>query len=230
MKTKITIVLLSIFFLVGHGLAQDFKTDLKKASLAYMQSENIDSEFEVVNYFREQDMKPEKSTYRLKKRGGSYRYDIGGIKTIIGDGYTIIHHAEKAILACNKNSGATAIKKLNVVDIDKMTNNYKEIIYKGIIKGKKLYVLKNSKLIFSTVEIYLNATTGLVEKTVQHYNESLESKMLKVETITRKMDLQPTFSKDTFSIKKYVKISSTQEVKLQPAYAQNQLIVGHGLK
>lgn len=230
MKIKITTILLAMFFLVGNGLAQDFKDDLEKANLAYTQSENIDSEFEVISYFREPDMKPEKTTYQLKKRGGSYRYDLGGIKTIIGDGYTIIHHAEKAILTCNRNSGTEAIRKTNVVDIDKMASSYENVIYKGIVNGQKLYVLKNPKSTFSTVEIYLNTTTAMVEKTIQYVNELLESDRSKIETITKKMDLAPTFSKDAFSIEKYVKISTDQEVKLQPAFAQNRLIVGQGLK
>ena len=230
MKIKIITILLSIFFSVINGFAQDFKADFKKANLLYTQSANIDSEFEVVSHFRNSNLKPEKRIYQLMKQGGSYRYDLEGINTVIGDGYTIIHYTEKGILTCNKNSGTEAIKKSSVLDIDKMENEFQDIFYKGLINGQKLYVFKSTKATYSTVEIYINSTTGLVEKTVQYYNDSLESDISKIETITKRMDLTPNFPSGTFSIERYVKISSDQKVNLQPAYAQHRLIVGQGLK
>ncbi len=228
MKTVSLFFLLLICFCSTLS-AQDFKKDMEAAQVFY---QKLDSYHGLIKtkVFRDKTSQKVSATkqVRIKKKGKLFRYEMDEVTTLVTPKYMITKDEKGKVLVCNQLTKEQKRANLAMPNIEMVLSTFKEVIYKGIVDGKKVYVGKSEDGTIEKSEIYLDLKSGRFSKLIYFYKQSNSMGIGRTEMSFVDVDLNPKFAASLFSEKEFVVIKGNK-AKLNKAFAAYTLILGDGL-
>ncbi|MFK8101602.1 MAG: outer membrane lipoprotein carrier protein LolA [Saprospiraceae bacterium] len=209
--------------------AQDFKKDMEATQAFY---QKLDSYHGLVKTKAFKDATSQKVSsvkqVRIKKKGKLFRYEMDEVMTLVTKKYMITKDAKGKVLVCNQLSKEQKRANLVVPDIDLVLSSFKEVVYKGIVDGKKVYLGKSEDGVVETTEIHLDLSSGRFSKLIYYYHPRSNTGIGRAEITFEDVDLNPKFAASLFSEKTFVVIKGNK-AKLKKAFAAYTLILSGGL-
>lgn len=229
MRFNYSFIILIFFCSISKTIiAQNFKEDVKKVQEAYKLMDKYHGEVITTSFKNEGSEFVDTRKMMVKKAGKNFLYEMDGMKMIFNERFTLTTNPKAKLIAFQKNAEG-AQDKINLLpDINELLEKIPDVVYKGEVKGDKVYLVKNPDAMISQMEIFIDKKTFLFSKLVYHYNDQIGYEFTRSEIQMRHLNVNPTFSKNLFSEKKYVTIKNDQ-VKLNSRYQKFELILGQGL-
>jgi hypothetical protein len=200
--------------------AQDFSQDHKKVQMAYLNLNDFYCEIKIDMYTKTNASKPDRVLKSvLKKQANNSWHTIGKTTVLVND---------KCMLYLDENQKTILYTKLDALDKKKSSNPYingvidslpkknDSVVFNGISDGKIKYTLYTSKQTIVRTEISIDQQTYLIAKIVYYYKTGKQMEFEKIEIGYENRNMNPIFSKDEFSEKKYVNYTGKT---LKPALA-----------
>lgn len=207
-------ILFFLLLLLQTSYAQSAKEDLTRMYELYHGVKDIYLEVENKTYKGDKVMASQAA--KIYKKGGSYLYEMGKVSMLVNKKYILLVNHESRMMVCNKwtKAKATELEKMAVPSMEDLLSKYPTVNYLGRSGGQKHYSFENSKQALSKIEVFFEQKTGAAKRTVYHRNPKLVKGDIKMELLIEKLELNPSFSAQTFSEKQFIQ---EQGGKLRPS-------------
>ena len=232
-KSFIRLVFIAVFMLIClctptcKLFSQTLAEDLKKINLKYLEASKYELNFSYKLYL---DHVFDSETHSVfKKQNTSYYYSIEGYEALKADNtFIAMDHTEKTAIVRKNFKQSMKKSDLFKVDFNEITKSYKNVVRK--LNGNLVeYTIDFSNSPYKTISIQFDSKTYFLTDMKIIYAEAFEldesaKKMPELVISIKTNFINPVFSKDQFSVNKFVSISKKM-VALKPAYKDYQLYV-----
>jgi hypothetical protein len=237
------------FFFVNAVTAQDYKTDFEKAMNIYKEKA-FEIQMEYLFFPSQTATKPqEREMMILKKQGDEFYSNQFGLEMVCNNRYVLMIDEAKQIIAIDhkpKQNGKPdpeltakiqgALKNLATsLGIDSVSKDAGyTVTYAGIKNGLKEYIIDYKYGEYEKTVCYIDPKQGDLKRMTLFYREPMEveegkTTKVRVEINYIKQLANPVFSKDAFSMEKYIDLQKDGEVKLKEKY-KTYTVINHLVK
>lgn len=203
---------------------QDYKIDLKKMNETYSQLTKFYTEISILTYETATSKTPNYTRNGIiRMDDNKFHYSFDDMSMLVNDKYSVMVQKETNTIIY-KELKKIATKQTQEIagmaDLDKLMSNYKSVKYNGLKNGVKHYTIY-PKYDFEKAELYMKPN-GLITKIIYVYKNAEYTGAKKMVATFNKSTLNPSFSKEQFSEKKffqkqgkeYVPVSKYKNYKL----------------
>lgn len=193
-----------IFFFIVFGncfpltYSQNFESDLKAMYEAYKAVDKFSTNISI-----RADLLNEKTINQkawIKKDGDNYKYSIDSRILLCNDKYLItVDNYDESIIVAGVDLDNSKLDIIGVEQIEAMYEKLDSVSFMGEDGLSKRYVVYTPNSQTTTVEIFINKKTFLLDKVVYNYNTSTGIDTKKVVIQYNDVNLSPVFKKDEFS-------------------------------
>jgi hypothetical protein len=206
-RTALSLVLLTAA--VCQASAQNFREDLKEMATVYANLDRLEMEVEINVYAtHESTISLQQQLITVKKLDNEFCYRAGEFEALFtSSNMLLIDHEEHSIhrSKMDQMSKQQMRKMMGEFNPEEMLPKDVDAVFDGIEAGMKKYTIQfPAGKGVETAEMYLNRTTLRLEKIVYYYDREQHENASKVQVIYARFNTNPTFSKDTFSEKRYL--------------------------
>lgn len=185
MTAKKTVHLLLALCLTTIGIAQDFKSDFKKAAEFYKNNQTLSMKVSVKGYTSKNDLKGNLISSGNMYRSGSKYYSSIMNNELICDGKSIllINHTDKQVIY-KSEAGKSDVSAATMQQMDSLLAKKKGVSYKGLSGNLLEYVISTPGEAIIQTTVWLDKSTFAIKKISYLYNqnsEEYETEMYKTE-------------------------------------------------
>jgi hypothetical protein len=220
------IVTVSITVFPAFVFGQNAKEDMQAMNTFYNGASSFKSDIQVKIFTDKSDSSPLIQTAKVRKDGKRFFSELGDVKMLLSENSLLmIYEKDKRIIyrGINQKDYEAYMKSFFAYNLDSIISSYDSILYKGTENDQKEYRIYNSKGQINKTELYLNSSTGAMNKVVYFYNEKLWGSYYKVVISFINQGSISSAERNLFSEKKYI-TGSGKNVKVSSEYINYHLI------